>query len=291
MLTPHPSQSPSLAELQNWMRWVITDPRGVDSALHSSLPAPVTHTHRYLAPLPDCRAWISDDPPLSLTKRLDIYAEAYFARILEVLGQDFSSVAQQMGEQAFSKIVAEYLKAHPSKTTNIGEIGASFPAFLSAHELTCELPWLSELAWVEWRVSQSFYADDWPTMDVKSLATVHPEAWPGARFTLDPSAYLLRTFWNADELWLKPDATVRQEERLLLIQRGSGNVTVTNLEPPQFQVLEFMQLDLTLEEICEKLADTDRAMPPLMEWFGRWITSGLIRKIRFNLPNPGTEND
>ena len=79
----NPTRQPSLAELQKWLRWIVTDPRGVAPALAE--PRPHGKGRRYQEPAIQGLSWIEEQPPLTVTARLDIYAEAYFARIVEVL--------------------------------------------------------------------------------------------------------------------------------------------------------------------------------------------------------------
>jgi hypothetical protein len=272
---------PSLAELQKWMRWVITDPRGVDAALSDPPALDIPSRERYLAPVLNGLPWITDEKPLSPSQRLDIYAEGYFARIAEVLEQDFSAVHRQVGEAAFLKIVADYLKTHPSRSPNIGDVGSRLPEFLRVHELTRELLWISELALMEWEITQSFYADDVPRLDAGTLGSVGAEAWPQARFELDPSVRLLRLHSNTDEIWRDAEASWTEGARFVLVYREGDSVDITQLDPGSFRVLQWMQEQLSLEQICERLGESGEELPPLMTWFQQWISSGLIRAIRF----------
>src|SRR4051812_7986124 len=91
---------PSLAELQAWMRWVITDPRGAERALAGAEPGPGFEVYpgRYQAPRPDCRQAVL------CGRGLDVYAEAYFARLAESLGQDFPAVKRVLGDEAFAQL-------------------------------------------------------------------------------------------------------------------------------------------------------------------------------------------
>src|SRR5580658_8222492 len=78
---------PRLAELQEWLRWVFTEPQGIAAALESEGPA-----LRRPEPGPRLLSWIADGPPIGLNRRLAVYADAYFLRLLDSLGADYKAV-------------------------------------------------------------------------------------------------------------------------------------------------------------------------------------------------------
>lgn len=68
------------------MRWILTDPREVEPALKESYPSadvlrgrvPSECLPRFREPSPSCLEAVLEQPPLSLTARLEIYAHHYF---------------------------------------------------------------------------------------------------------------------------------------------------------------------------------------------------------------------
>ncbi|MEQ1877339.1 MAG: putative DNA-binding domain-containing protein, partial [Bdellovibrionia bacterium] len=73
---------PTLSELQRWMLWKISG------------------TETKPEPRPSCELSVADQPPISRDERIDIYGHAYVARLVEVLEDDFESVARILGEDA-----------------------------------------------------------------------------------------------------------------------------------------------------------------------------------------------
>jgi hypothetical protein len=272
--------SPTLRELQQWMRWIITDPRGVVPALSKAPDKNIAFRHRYLAPEKNCTDFILDQLPLSREERLSIYAEAYFARILESLSADYQTVLRLTGEDAFTKLIADYLKAYPSTETNIGEIGNHLSIFLETHQFTKNIPILPELAKLEWLTIESFYANDLPVLEICRLNEITPESWPGVRFTLDPSVFLMESKFNSSDVW-NSNSEIEVDEALtqVLIYRFGGTVRVEAIDALQFQTLGWMKENNSLAQICEKIIQETSEMPPLMIWFQNWIASGIIREI------------
>ena len=286
-----PLRNLPLRNLQRWMRWVLTDPRGVADAIGEPTPAEVKYRNRYISPQPDCLDLIALDPPLSPIERLDIYAEGYFARIAESLGTDFSAIKRVVGEDTFLKIVADYLKAYPSRMTNIGEIGSQLAHFLRDHELGQENEYLSELAVLEWAVIESFYANDLPLLSVSHLNKIPENTWPHARFKLDSSVRLLKTHWPVDRLWTSRaqdnfsevfDSFAPEESSLLVFRNGrdsqhAGNVLVHRISPQESAALGWIKERASLGQICEQLGQIEL----IGEWFGQWMSHGILREIDF----------
>src|SRR5579864_9297536 len=82
---------PSLAELQRWMRWIITEPRGIQEALSNPWTLDPALAGRYKEPERQLEV-IEEAAPLSRHDRLDVYANAYFYRLLESLASDYKAV-------------------------------------------------------------------------------------------------------------------------------------------------------------------------------------------------------
>lgn len=288
-MNPVPMPKPSLRDLQKWMRWIITDPRGVENALLDTYPKGLSFPSRYTRPNDDHFPLVLEHGTLSRSDRLSIYAEGYFARLVESMEQDFPTVRRWLGEERFLKLIADYLKAYPSRFPNIGEVGSRLPSFLLGYEETNDLPYLPDLSALEWAVIESFYADDHPKLEANVLTSIPDEAWQRVRFTLDSSVRLLNGRWPVDRLWRErfrdecheiPVPFPQSDSRLLIFRDEYGHVSVEALDEAPFQVLEWMQAGWSLNEICAYLSESETDFS-LMNWFATWKNDGVIRKIEF----------
>lgn len=263
---------PSLLELQRWMRWVLTEPRGVAAALAQPDGEPE----------PNCLGWIESSPELGAEARLDIYAEGYFTRLASALAEQFPALADILGETEFYRLAAHYLVAHPSRSPNIAEAGRELPAFLACGKQ--ERPVLGDLAKLEWSVLEALHADDLPLLDAGRLQALTPAAWAGLRVGLDSSLRLLASDWPID--------TLRETRQLpeplesapirLMVFRQLGVVQVERLSEAAYLTLEQMAQGLPLQAIFETLAsqlELNAPLPPVQAWFGDWVGKGLIREL------------
>lgn len=265
---------PTLRELQSWLRWVVTDPRGAGPALADPCSD--------FEPKPRCLSFVSAGGAWNAEARLRIYAEAYFSRLAEALGGTYTAVQAALGEAAFLKLAADFLKVHPSDSYNVDEVGRQLPDFIATHPFGREYPWLSQLAALEWCVAEAFYEEDVPGLDLSALRSVESDDWARARFGLDPAVKLLSADFAVDELWRQSELeSPRSESVWLLVNRDAdGQVEVTRLARAQFEALQAMRDGACLAEICEQAGmGVGDATPAVMQWFSEWVSRGVIRTI------------
>ena len=154
----------ALDELQRRLWRLISAPEGVAEALASEPEARA----------PSLSDWIVDDAQLGAARRLEVYANAYFARIHECLARDFAALAAAIGEAGFHDLVTAYLIAHPSRHPSLRFIGAALPDYLAdapqAAPFRRRWPWAADLARLEWALGCAFDAADAPARYLDYLA-------------------------------------------------------------------------------------------------------------------------
>jgi hypothetical protein len=278
--------SPSLLEVQNWLRWVITDPRGVEDALSNRQGIVKLAPQRYREPASRLLHLIVETDKMPVTERLSVYAEAYFSRLLEALENDFEVTAHVLGEE-FPRICAEYLEVHPSRSSNIENVGRSLPEFLKSHELASEYPFVAELASLEWGKTEAFYAYDSDKIDPASLKGATEESWGNATFKIDPSLRAYSFQYPVDQL-LSAESTDQLKDRIKKIKKTPAFVFVQKIEgwpqvrpvsEDQFKAIQSMKAGKTLGELVSNLQEAEPS--ELMAWFSQWMQTGLISEVYF----------
>jgi hypothetical protein len=80
---------------------------------------------------------------LSRVERLQIYAESYFYRLLEVLAELFELTRALIGPGRFHNLVTDYLLARPSTNPDVRRVGEGFEAFIAGHDVSRSVPHLA----------------------------------------------------------------------------------------------------------------------------------------------------
>lgn len=288
----NPKTPPTLRELQTWMRWILTDPRGVADALSDPFPSDRRNKERYTSPAKIALPWIAKTPPIATTARLDIYAEAYFSRILDSMKSDFSITARLLGEVSFQKLLSDYLKEYPSQTPNIGEIGRNFSKFTSTYEDLKSVGFLKPLMEMEWLMIESFYAENTALLDISKLTSLSNDDWENVEFILSPSINLLCSQWPLDQLsqlnsrsdCVDPSNIEELEApQEFLIFRENGLVAIKPISDHKSLLLrklkEGQSLISALEQTQSIFPETNLESN-IMDWFNEWVRLGIIYDLK-----------
>lgn len=273
--------TPDLASLQRWMKWAITEPHGLAAALASGANG---------EPEPRLLDVIVGTPALNRVDRLDIYAEAYFARIVDALAADFELSRKLLGERDFRRLIADYLMEHPSRVPCIGDVGAALPEFAKSHALAAAYPWLSDLAALERALIKAFYADDRPLLDPERLKLIPESSWESARIELDASVTLLTCDWPVAAWWQRRDSLADDSEfvRLLstqtvLVFRENHVPMAIELTTAQTVLLQAFaaghSFEAAMELFSREAASETGAEAALQSWFAAWVARGVIREV------------
>jgi len=185
----------SLAEAQRRFQALVTAPSSVAAALAEASP-----DERRA-----CEALLRDSPGSRGLAGLEIYANAYFARIRDVLAEYTPVLAAHLGEALFHDLVTAYLLAHPPSHASIRRVGDALPGFL-AHPgaglpFRRRAPAAPDLAALELARLDAFDAADAPVAGRASLASIPPERWAGLRLRFAPSLRRLWLDWPVERLW------------------------------------------------------------------------------------------
>jgi hypothetical protein len=264
-----------LAELEARFYALVTAPESVAAALVAAGP----EARREIDDL------VASDTRLSAVERLDIYANMYFFRILDVLREEYPKTVTQLGDDGFHNLVTDYLAACPPEHPSLREAGARLPAFLVGHAAARDRLWLAELARLERARLELVDATDAPAVALAELERIPPESFGALRLRLVPSHALLENrfaiapLWRASEPPSEPPAPAT--ETLLVWRRRDLDVYHRAVDAEEAACLRRLgREDVAFEELCSKLAEgrTDEvAAVRAFELVARWAADGLLR--------------
>ena len=203
------------------------------------------------------RAIVRDADALGVTGLLRIYQQAYRARLVAALRDNFGVLPKVMGDDAFDALALAYLDAHASARPSIRWFGDALPEFMAAHDELVPHPAMTDLARMEWALRTAFDAADAQALSVAALAAVPPDAWPALVFTPLPSVQLLALEWNIAPVWraLQGDAELVLPEpealaHVMLVWRAGLETRWRVLEPAAARLLASALRSETFAELC-----------------------------------------
>ena len=195
--------------------------------------------------------------------RLAIYRHHVFATLTSVLESSFPVVSKLVDGRFFAYAADAFIGRHLPAGPCLDEYGGAFPDFLAAFEPCRHLPWLPDVARLEWTVHRASHAPAAAPLDRARLAGVAPSDMAGLRFVATPGLAHLSSPWPVDGIW-----RAHQEggETLPDLAAGCGwleispapeGVIVRSLDRGTFVFRKALAEGQTLEEAAHAARDLD----------------------------------
>jgi hypothetical protein len=148
------------------------------------------------APLPALRAG-----RLSAAERLQVYRNNSRSSLCSALRSVYPATERLVGEEFFTAAAQEYLKANPSHSGNIQDYGGTFAEFLRGFAPAASVPYLADVATLEWERMQAALAPPHTPIDLAALAQVPAELQPELHFRHQPAARVMHSEYPVLSIW------------------------------------------------------------------------------------------
>ena len=220
---------------------------------------------------------------LTQAQRLAVYRNNTFLGLADALRDGYPVLNRLVGDGFFNGLARAYIALHPPQSGCLLEYGDHFPAFVAEYPPAQGLPYLPDVARLEWLWQVAFHEADADGLDLSALAAVPVERQEGLRLRLHPTARLMASdypvlrIWEANQEGFAGDDRISLEEGgcKLLLFRPSLNVQIYPLELGEYAFLSAISKDARLTDALEQalIADGRFDLPASL---GCWIGRGLF---------------
>jgi hypothetical protein len=230
---------------------------------------------------------VIDRDGLGPAQRLDIYADMYRTRLVDVLREDFPRVAALLGEAEFRGLAYRYLTRHPSTHPSVRYVGRRFADFVAGE---AELPpFLADLVRLEWARVEVFDAPDAEPLHLSDLECLPASDWPTLRLRPIPASLVIDCAWSVHEIWAAAEdpawshaSADRPEATTIRVWREGWSVSHAAMGGLERRVFPMLARAEPFAQLC---AAGDGGLEPgatAREVGGllmRWLEDGLLTRL------------
>ena len=292
-----PNGAPELDRIQRWMQAVIAHPAGVAAGCESD-----EARQQIDVDAAGLERVVTRSRALPATERLAVYANAYYARLLECLREEYPALVHALGSELFDEFAVEYLQRYPSGSYTLHHLGANFPRHLAETCPADEDPrwanfvvYLATLERLYGEVFDGPGSEGNAGLSPESLAAVPPESLVNGRLVPAPDLHLVELRSPVHEYVRavrrgEDPAPPAPAETFLAVHRHDYLVRRHPLSRPQYVLLSTVLAGETVGKAIASAAahvetgETDFAAS-LREWFRDWAAEGLFRDVDLSVPH------
>jgi hypothetical protein len=254
----------SLRALQEWFAGAVMHPAGVAASVRErgdlgGEPVGVAEVEKVV--LPSSR--------LSGVERIEIYHDAYRARLVECLADDYPALAHALGEASFESLGRHMSLFCRSRTDRLSAFSA-------------------DLAALEWALVEVIHTAPADRLSEETLSKIPPPDWPRARFA--PSGvvrvlefgHAVNAYFQAYNTGADPGVPKPAWSATAVFRDGS-TIWRMDLSRGMHTLLRALFAGSTLGVALDGLASsgdvTEEEAPLVMNWFRDWVRYGFFANI------------
>lgn len=219
--------------------------------------------------------------------RARVYRNNVVTAWADAIFKGYPAIERLVGTEFMRAAAVAFVKAHPPKDPVLALYGAGFADFLEGFEPGGQLPYLADVARLEWAWMETFFALNTAPLQAADLDGLHDAAVSVIAPGLHPSVRLLTSKWNAWEIWTanKNDAeddeardtalTLNEMPSAALLWWSNDGVTDRSLTESEYAFLKAIGNGATFGNALMASAENGD-VPALFEFFSEALGKGVF---------------
>jgi hypothetical protein len=134
-------------------------------------------------------------------RRFAVYRNNVVVGLSESLSKTYPALERIVGEAFFLAMAREYVIVDPPRSPMLLEYGDGFPDFVAAFPPAAGLPYLADVARIEWAWKEAFHAAEATPLAPAALSAIPQERLADVRLRLHPSLGVVTSRYPALTIW------------------------------------------------------------------------------------------
>lgn len=207
---------------------------------------------------------VPDQPGLtsilaSHPQRLTIYQASITSALIATLKDTYSVCLKLVGDDFFMAMAKYFIFQTPSNSPDINQYGETFASFIDNFPPTKSLPYLADVAALEWAWHLALHGKDYHPWDNSKLTTLNDSQYGQVIFELPPNASLISSKYPVLDIWRMNQESdpnkqipidLKAGEAKLLVWRQAMDVHIDVLQAQEWSILKAIAEKQTIDELC-----------------------------------------
>lgn len=149
-------------------------------------------------PIPD---GLTGPDGVASVRRFGVYRNNVVVGLVEALRAAYPTVCRIVGDAFFTAMARVHVAREPPRSPVMLAYGDTFPAFIDTFAPARTVPYLADVARIEWAWLEAYYAADCAPMGHDRLAAIDGSRVAGMRLALHPSLRIVQSPYPAVRIW------------------------------------------------------------------------------------------
>lgn len=222
--------------------------------------------------------------------RLRVHRHHVRQSLASALASTFPTVRALVGEGFFLTMAQAFVDRNLPGQPVLSEYGDAFPAHVAAYGPAASLPYLADVARLDWALNLAFQAPSSGQLTREDLSVIEPERLPGMRLALADGSTLVRSPYPIDRIWraaqpgASPDPVSLEEgPTTLLVLRTTDDAAFLALSPAEAAFALSLDEDCTLGEASQAAFSSEPGFD-LSTTFARLVASRAFVALQHESP-------
>lgn len=201
----------------------------------------------------------------ALPMRLQIYRNNVIGSLAVAMQLTYPLIVILTGESFAENVMRSFVRENPPREACLARYGEGFDEYIESYEPARGLPYLADVARLEWAMNESFYARDDSALDPSDLQNVPGSELADMALRLRSSVRLMESRWPLPAIREFCLQEKRDESQTLDLDQGSCKVMVYRpflsaeielLDPAEYDFLKGVSEGSPLGDILESVLQT-----------------------------------
>ena len=199
---------------------------------------------------------------LTTNDQISIYTNGINNGLINALRNIYPVCEKLVGNDFFHILGLAYIRDHPSLSPDLANYGNDFSFYISTYNAASSVPYLSDIAKLEWFYHRAFNSKDEAEFDINMLGRYTAEQLTNCVFSLPASHKLLKSNYPVDEIWRinltenETELTLTNEPVYLFLYRKKHEIHIDKITKNEFIFLKKIESQQSFLKISEQLPDT-----------------------------------